>query len=78
MSSKNNLTSTGDDVLFSMIKNEKIPKLAEIIVNEKLSLTEIQWNLLLAYPDYECSINLTLLQVADYLIGKHIIEGDEE
>ncbi len=70
------MTSTCE--LFSLIKNEAIPELADIVVNEKLSLTEIQWNLLMAYPDYECSINITLLQVADYLIGKHIIKGDDE
>ena len=78
MSSENNSGATSDCALFSMIKNEEISKLAEIVINEKLSLTEIQWNLLMAYPDYECSINVTLLQVADYLIGKHIIKGDEE
>ena len=71
------MTSTGQ--LFNLIKNESIPELAEIVVKEKLSLTETQWNLLMEYPDYECSINLTLLQIADYLIGENIItdQGEE-
>jgi hypothetical protein len=66
--------------LLRLIKNEAIQELAYIIVNEKLSLTDTQWNLLMVYPDYECSINLTLLQVADYLIGENIItdQGYEE
>lgn len=72
------MTSTPQ--LFSLIKNENIPEIADIVVKEKLSLTETQWNLLMEYPDYECSINITLLQVADYLIGENIItdQGDDE
>lgn len=72
------MTSTCE--LFSLIKNEAIPELADIVVNEKLSLTDTQWNLLMDYPDYDWGINLILLQVADYLIGENIItdQGDEE
>ena len=71
------MTSTGH--LLNLINNESISELAEIVIKEKLSLTETQWNLLMEYPDYECSINSTLLQVADYLIGENIItdQGEE-